>query len=103
MARTKNTPTETEAEEAEAPETFSPKDLAAELGVDAKTFRRWLRRHTSNRAGKGGRWVFDTDAKAELIAAYRKDETEAKADPPAIPEVDDAEEELNDELAELEL
>ena len=101
MPDTTDTTTETEAEEAEAPETFAPKDIAAELGIDAKSFRRWLRRQTSDRAGKGGRWVFDAEGKAALVAAYHKAEAEAAAEDE--PEVDDedADEELNDELAEL--
>lgn len=50
--------------------TFSAKDLAAECGVDAKAFRRWLRSHTADRANKGGRWKFTAEAKAELLAAF---------------------------------
>lgn len=56
----------------EAPEetTYSAKDLAKELGIDAKSFRRWLRAHTADRANKGGRWVFTAESKAQFIAAY---------------------------------
>lgn len=58
--------------EADAPaaEVFSPKAIATELNIDAKSFRRFLRSQTENRAGKGGRWAFDADAKAAIIAAY---------------------------------
>jgi hypothetical protein len=73
MARNTNTTPEVEADEVEATDeevTFSPKDLAAELNTDAKSFRRWLRSYTSDRANKGGRWVFDADTKATLIEAY---------------------------------
>lgn len=57
--------------------TFSAKDLAKELDIDAKTFRRWLRSQTTDRANKGGRWIFDFDSKAAFLAAYRKVEDEA--------------------------
>lgn len=87
--------TETEAE-VEEPTTFSPKHVADQLGIDAKAFRRWLRRQTDQRAGKGGRWAFSADQVEELVAKFN-------APPKAEPEVDDEPEadELNDELAEL--
>lgn len=56
--------------------TFSAKDLAAELGIDPKSFRRWLRAHTAERANKGGRWVFTAEAKAQFLDAYRSKGTE---------------------------
>lgn len=75
---------ETEAEEI----TFSPKDLADELGTDAKSFRRWLRNYTPDRAAdNGGRWVFTADRKAELIAAYNKSDDETDD---AVEEADEA-------------
>ena len=68
MSRNRNT--ETEVLETPAEEflvaLISAKELAAELDIDAKSFRRWLRTLTDNRAGKGGRWVFDP-ATAELV------------------------------------
>jgi transposase-like protein len=67
---------ETEAEEI----TFSPKDLANELGTDAKSFRRWLRNFTPERAAdNGGRWAFTADRKAEIIAAYNATDEETDA------------------------
>ena len=59
-------------EETEAPAevTYSAKDLAKELGIDAKSFRRWLRSQTPDRANKGGRWIFDTESKAAWLNAY---------------------------------
>lgn len=77
----------TEVTETEAPAevTFSAKDLAAELGIDAKSFRRWLRAHTKSRANKGGRWSFDTESKAAFIEAYK-----AKGSGTS-PELDDSE------------
>jgi len=60
--------------------TFSPKDLAAELGTDAKSFRRWLRNYTPERAAdNGGRWAFTADRKAEIIAAYNATDEETDA------------------------
>jgi deoxyribodipyrimidine photolyase-like uncharacterized protein len=88
--------TEAEVDETEAPTTFAPKDVAEKLGIDAKSFRRWLRRQTADRAGKGGRWVFDAETVEALVAAYNKpadDEVEADEEP--------EDEELNDELDEL--
>lgn len=63
---------ETEELEEEA-ETFTAKNLASELGIEPKAFRRWLRNYTKERANKGGRWVFSADRKAELLAAYAAD------------------------------
>lgn len=54
-----------------AEDTFSAKDLASELGIDPKSFRRWLRAHTAERANKGGRWVFTAESKAAFLDAYR--------------------------------
>lgn len=38
---------------------MTPKELAIELGTDPKTTRKFLRSLTTDRAGKGGRWVID--------------------------------------------
>lgn len=59
--------------EIEAPTTettFSAKELATEAGTDPKSFRRWLRTYTNDRANKGGRWVFTPEVKGEVLAAY---------------------------------
>lgn len=71
MARNKNTAIEV-LDEDDATDTgmLSAKDLAAELGTDPKSFRRWLRSLTSTRAGKGGRWVFDADAADQVRKAW---------------------------------
>lgn len=58
--------------------TISAKAIANELGIDPKSFRRWLRRHTEDRAGKGGRWNFSADQAEELKAAYLKPAPEAE-------------------------
>ncbi len=64
------TPIDDEVDEAQEV-TFSAKEIATELGIDAKSFRRWLRSHTADRANKGGRWVFTAESKAEVLAAYK--------------------------------
>lgn len=70
-----------DADETEAEVTFTPKDLAAELGIDAKSFRRWLRNYTPERAADyDGRWAFTADRKAELIAAYNAPKETPEAD-----------------------
>lgn len=80
MPRKQNTTPEAEVE-VEATETITAKAVAEELGLDPKAFRRWLRRHTENRAGKGGRWNFTTAQVEELKAAYAKNpEVEAPAE-----------------------
>lgn len=78
-----DTEEETETEEI----FFSPKDLAKELGTDAKSFRRWLRNYTPERAADhDGRWKFTADRKAELIAAYNATDE----DDDAVEEADEA-------------
>ena len=72
--------TDDEVEEVEAEEvTFSAKELAAEVGTDPKSFRRWLRSWTTDRAEKGGRWIFDADRKAIVLAAYAEAHAPAAA------------------------
>lgn len=70
MPRTKNT--EEVVEETTEEVTISAKAIANELGIDPKAFRRWLRRNTEDRAGKGGRWNFTAERAEELKAAYAK-------------------------------
>jgi len=70
--------TEVEAEEVT---TFSAKDLAAELGIDAKAFRRWLRAHTGDRANKGGRWLFTEESRTAFIELYRSTRSAAGTEP----------------------
>lgn len=72
---------EVEADEVEAEVTYSAKDLALELGTDAKSFRRWLRAHTEDRANKGGRWLFTPESKAAIIEAYN---TKAEGTEPTL-------------------
>lgn len=64
-----NATTTTEAPAAEAT-TLSAKEMAAELGTDPKSFRRFLRGLTDSRAGKGGRWVFDAETADAIRNAW---------------------------------
>jgi hypothetical protein len=71
--------TEDEDEATDEEVTFSPKEIASELGITAKDFRRWLRSKTDRRANKGGRWVFTADEKADWIQAYNSKDEAAEA------------------------
>jgi transposase-like protein len=50
----------------------TPSDLANKLGITPQQFRRWLRKHTGTRVGKGNRWYFNAKYSKELLADYRK-------------------------------
>lgn len=66
-------PVEEDEDEAEA--TFTAKEIASELGLTPKDFRRWLRSKTDRRANKGGRWIFTAEEKADWVAKFQaKDE-----------------------------
>lgn len=80
-----DTPTEVAEEK-----TYSAKDLAAEAGTDPKTFRRWLRAQTTDRANKGGRWIFTEESKAAFIEAYRT-KGASKAVEAKLPDADEDE------------
>lgn len=67
MARTPKTPAASTEEILEGEvTTTTPTELAKELGTDPKTFRRFLRSLTTDRAGKGGRWNIEA-AEADAI------------------------------------
>lgn len=80
---TKKTETLVDPEQ-DAGATITAKQLAGELGTDPKSFRRFLRSLTEDRAGKGGRWLFD-DATAEAI----RKAWEAKATKGTTPDITD--------------
>lgn len=61
---------------------YTPKQLASELGTDPKTFRRFLRGLTSDRAGKGGRWNIDEEGREAILKAWN--ERSAKGTTPTI-------------------
>jgi hypothetical protein len=47
----------------DTPTTITPKDLAAELNIDPKRLRGWLRaNHTRDAAVKNTTWAIDADA-----------------------------------------
>lgn len=72
------------------PETISPKELAAELGTDPKTVRKFLRSLSSERPGKGGRWAIST-ADLEAIRSRFEGWSSNRATTFALPEETDAE------------
>lgn len=51
---------------------YTATEVAKELGISAKDFRRFLRTQTDQRAGKGGSWVIDEETKDELIRRYNE-------------------------------
>jgi isopentenyldiphosphate isomerase len=64
-------------EEVTEPNTVSVKEIAERCETDPKSFRRWLRRQTDNRAGKGGRWAFSPEAADKLVEDFKaKDKAE---------------------------
>lgn len=67
---------------------MTPKELAAELGTDPKTFRKFLRGLTNDRAGKGGRWKLDDATVATLRVAWA--ERGAKGTKPQLKTTADA-------------
>lgn len=79
---TKKTTTEAPAEVT----TMTAKELAAERGTDPKSFRRFLRGLTEDRAGKGGRWAFDADTAEGIRKAWA--DRSAKGTTPALNNAD---------------
>ena len=77
--------TTTEAPEAEVT-TLSAKEMATELGTDPKAFRRFLRSLTEDRAGKGGRWIFDPTTADAVRTAWAAKST--KGTTPSISDED---------------
>jgi hypothetical protein len=76
--------------------TFSAKELAALCGTEPKTFRRWLRAQTEQRANKGGRWSFDEATRDHYVTAwFARNEPKADTDDVA------ADEEFEVELDEI--
>lgn len=53
--------------------TFTPKELAAELGVDPKVLRNWLRKeHTRSTDAKNTSWVITAKVAADARKAFAK-------------------------------
>lgn len=57
---------------------MTPTQIAEILDVDPKTFRSWMRKQTTARAGSGNRWGITEFVAQKLIAKFanRKDGTE---------------------------
>lgn len=53
--------------------TYTPKELAAELGIDPKVLRGWLRKEHSRKAeAKNTSWVIPAKVAAEAKKAFAK-------------------------------
>jgi len=53
--------------------TYTPKELAAELGIDPKVLRGWLRKeHTRQASAKNTSWVIPAKVAAEARKAFAK-------------------------------
>lgn len=95
-----------------APQVLTPKEIAAEWGISAKTLRKFLRAHAKDNSletpGKGGRWAIERKSLKSLqkgFTAYIA-EIEAKraeralqeegAESPELPEMLDAPDHTDD-------
>ena len=87
-----------------AAKTITPKELAQELGTDAKTLRKFLREWAPSREvdtpGQGGRWALTGRQAQEIRKAFSNRQTvrrSAKAENAEVEEVEDPEaEEVED-------
>lgn len=86
MAARKNTTEVTDEPTTDEATTITVKDLCEALDADPKSFRRWLRTQTTDRAGRGGRWTFSPEVADQLKERYAK-RSEAKATEPTLDEV----------------
>jgi len=59
----------------ETPTPITAKELATILNTDPKSLRRWLRTVTTDRANKGGRWIFNDDSVKELTTKWNERST----------------------------
>ena len=50
---------------------YTPTDVAEFLNISPKSFRSFMRRQTSVRAGRGNAWKIDGDTAVALVEAYR--------------------------------
>ena len=91
-----------EAEEEEpAGDTMSAKEVASKLGVDARTFRKFLR-SKYGKVGQGNRWLLPVEDFDELKEAFEAYQKPKKVEPPADEESDEEVEiEDLDELEEV--
>jgi predicted site-specific integrase-resolvase len=55
--------------------TYTPKELAAEIGIDPKVLRAYLRKnHTRPSEAKNTSWIVPADVAAKAKAAFKKNE-----------------------------
>lgn len=58
--------------------TYTPKELAAEIGIDPKVLRSYLRRnHTRTAEAKNTSWIVPADVAAKAKEAFKKNEATA--------------------------
>jgi predicted site-specific integrase-resolvase len=58
--------------------TYTPKELAAELGVDPKVLRNWLRKeHTRVSEAKNTSWVITAKVAADARKAFAKNKADS--------------------------
>lgn len=58
--------------------TYTPKELAAELGVDPKVLRNWLRKeHTRLAEAKNTSWVITAKVAADARKAFAKNKADS--------------------------
>lgn len=67
---TKNTDNNTDEATEEISDTLTPKELALLFGTTPKVVRKFLRSLTSERPGKGGRWVIQRSDLEALEARF---------------------------------
>ncbi len=79
--------TKPDAQDTNPQDTYTATELAAELGMDPKSFRSWLRTLTSDRAGRGGKWVF-TAEDADTIRQLHANRGSKKATRPSFQPAD---------------
>lgn len=91
--------TEEVADDADATESLSAKEAANKLGVDARTFRKFLR-SKYGKIGQGNRWLIEADEfgalKDEFEAWHKPKPVEVKPEAPA----EDAEPDTLDDIFE---
>lgn len=73
---------------------ISAKELAAKLGTDPKSCRRFLRKQSSVRPGKGGRWEIDVADVAKLTELFQARSQRADV----VDADDETDEDILDEL-----
>lgn len=58
--------------------TYTPKELAADIGVDPKVLRGWLRKeHTRKAEAKNTSWVITAKVAADAKKAFAKNRTDS--------------------------